>query len=91
MPYKPIDLEHARQHREMQERYVAYGEFRAWIEAKIAHLDQTWHQLTLDDAALQQLRGQRQVLADVKAYIDLFHRIDIDAETAKIREAGEQE
>lgn len=81
----------ARQHREMAEKFSAYGEMIAWIDTKIAVLDDSWHQLTYDNDALQQLRGQKQVLQDVKGYLNGFLKMDIESEMKKVEDANEDD
>jgi len=83
-------LEIARQHQEMADRYQAYGEFREYLRGKIAHLDTHWHEDAIDDPILQQLRGQKRALLDVHQNIEAMHAINIEEQAEKIRQMPDE-
>jgi hypothetical protein len=76
---KRRNLERARQHQEMASKYSAYRDFVAWLDEKIAGLDQQWHLEAIDMDVLQQLRGQKAALESVKMNIESMQRMDVSA------------
>jgi len=77
-------IDGARQHQEMVAKYPAFNDSLAWIDGKIRDLDQQWHVQAMDNDALQQLRGQKQVLTEVRDHFKTLLNIDVVLETEKL-------
>ena len=83
-------IERARQHQEMHATYTAYQDVLDFISGLTKTLDDTWHLKTVDDIALQQLRGQKQILMQIEGYFNGELKASIDGMTAVMMKMPER-
>lgn len=74
-------IERARQHQEMHANYTAYQDILDFLTGLTKTLDDTWHLKTVDETALQQLRGQKQILTQIEGYFNGELRASTDGMT----------
>ena len=74
-------IERARQHQEMHANYPAYQEILDYITGQMNTLNDTWHLKAVDDVALQQLRGQKQLLTQIEGYFNGELKASVDGMT----------
>jgi hypothetical protein len=84
-------LQLASQHQRMQEQFTAYDELLRWIEGEIEGLDRIWQSVGAGITDIEIMKGKKQGLQMVHAYMRSMLKVSVTAEMKRLEESGEKQ